>query len=113
VADVMRLDVEALAEPPFEVVLSDLAPNTTGDRRSDQHKSEELCARALAVARAALAPGGRFVAKVFQGPALADLVRTIEAEFARSAAVRPRVTRRHSMEHYVVGLGKRRTRAGG
>ena len=56
-----------LAPHAFDVVVSDMAPATTGDRFVDQQRSADLCLRALELARALLRPGGNFVAKLLEG----------------------------------------------
>jgi 23S rRNA (uridine2552-2'-O)-methyltransferase len=116
VADVESLDTGALVERfgELDVVLSDMAPHTTGDRASDQWKSEELFRRALAIASATLRPGGHFVAKVFQGGEFAALLRETKAAFSEVKAVHAEASRTSSAEQYVVGRGLKvsaRTRA--
>jgi 23S rRNA (uridine2552-2'-O)-methyltransferase len=107
VADVESFDPAELVERhgDFDVVLSDMAPHTSGDRTSDQWKSEQLFRRALAVARAVLRPGGHFVAKVFQGGEFAALLRETKAAFAEVRAVHAEASRGSSAEQYVVGRG--------
>jgi 23S rRNA (uridine2552-2'-O)-methyltransferase len=58
----------------FDLVLSDMAPHTTGDSHTDKWRSEALAARALEIARQALRPGGHLVAKVFQGGQFPELL---------------------------------------
>ncbi|HGG58017.1 MAG TPA: RlmE family RNA methyltransferase [Nannocystis exedens] len=92
-------------DPPFDVVLSDMAPNTTGDRHSDQFRSEELCRRALAIAQQALRPGGHFVAKVFQGGDFPAILRELRAAFQEGRAYHAKNTRTSSIEQYLIGRG--------
>ncbi len=91
----------------FDVVLSDMAPDTSGIRAMDQARSETLFERALDIAEATLAPGGNFAGKLFQGPAFADLVKRCRADFDKVAIVKPKGTRQESIEQYLVGLGRR------
>ncbi len=91
----------------FDVVLSDMAPQTTGDRESDQWKSEELFLRAVDVATASLRPGGHFAAKVFQGGRFGELLRLVRRKFQEGKAFRPKNTRQGSIEQYIVGRGLR------
>src|SRR5262249_56214364 len=68
VGDALAVDDEVLGEhAPYDVVLSDMAPRTTGNRLGDQTRSFELYMHALAVAERLLKPGGAFVGKIFMG----------------------------------------------
>jgi 23S rRNA (uridine2552-2'-O)-methyltransferase len=82
-----------------------MAPHTTGDRTSDQFHSEELCARALAIATEVLRPGGHFAAKVFQGGGLPTLLAGVRAAFSECKPVHVEATRAGSREQYLVGRG--------
>lgn len=105
--DVELLKPAALARKygPFDVVLSDMAPHTTGDRGSDQFKSEELFLRAFEIATATLRTGGHFAAKLFQGPRFGDLVQEVRRKFQETKPFRPQNTRSGSIEQYVVARG--------
>ena len=92
---------------PYDVVLSDMAPSTTGTREADQAKSFELFARALDVAAALLRPGGKFVGKIFMGPDFPEAKKRVKALFENERAIRPEATRESSFEIFVVGLGRR------
>jgi 23S rRNA (uridine2552-2'-O)-methyltransferase len=107
VADVEAIDPAALVAEygPFDVVVSDMAPHTTGDRTSDQFRSEALCERALVIARAVLRPGGHFAAKVFQGGGFQTLLGQVKQSFAEARAVHTEATRSGSREQYLVGRG--------
>lgn len=89
----------------FDVVLSDMAPDTTGIRHVDQARSELLFERALQLATAHLAPAGNFVAKLFMGPDFQRLIRQTRELFDKVKIVKPAGSRRESIEQYVVGLG--------
>jgi 23S rRNA (uridine2552-2'-O)-methyltransferase len=92
---------------PFDVVLSDMAPSTTGSRLVDEQRSLRLCESALAIGQAVLRPGGTLVCKIFQGPdfkAFSDRVKTV---FKKVVHVRPKSTRKQSREIFVVGLEKK------
>lgn len=105
-ADVLDLTPEALAEyGPFDVVLSDLAPATTGIKTVDQARSIELAQAALRLARTVLKTGGAFLVKVFQGPDTDDFFREIEADFKAAQRVKPKSSRSFSPEIFVLGLG--------
>ena len=66
-----------LAAGPFSLVLSDAAPGTTGNRFVDQSASEAIVEAVIDYAEASLAPGGAFVAKIFQGGAEAALLKRL------------------------------------
>jgi len=89
----------------FDVVLSDMAPDTSGIRHLDQTRSEQLFERALWIAEQTLAIGGSFVAKLFQGPEFQTLVTRCRANFAAVKMVKPKSTRSQSIEQYVVARG--------
>jgi 23S rRNA (uridine2552-2'-O)-methyltransferase len=91
----------------FDVVLSDMAPDTTGIRAVDQARSEALFERALALAEELLAPGGHFVGKLFQGPDFQRLMARARAGFDKAVIEKPAGSRKESIEVYVVGLGRR------
>jgi 23S rRNA (uridine2552-2'-O)-methyltransferase len=91
----------------FDLVLSDMAPHTTGDTHNDKWKSEGLAARALEVARQALRPGGHLVAKVFQGGQFPDLLKAWREAFQETKPFHARNTRASSSEQYLVGRGLR------
>lgn len=96
---------------PADVVLSDLAPNATGHAQTDHLRIMALCQAALDFAREVLAPGGAFVAKVFQGGAHGELLAALKREFATVKHAKPPASRRESPETYVVAMGYRgRTR---
>jgi 23S rRNA (uridine2552-2'-O)-methyltransferase len=104
VADVMTWSPAVLGDR-IDVVLSDMAPHTSGDRHSDHFRSEELCARALEIARQALRPGGHLVAKVFQGGQFPALLRQWKAAFQEARAFHAKDSRVTSTEQYLIGRG--------
>ena len=107
-ADALALDSADLSLfAPYDIVLSDMAPNTTGTREADQAKSFELFARALDVAAALLRPGGKFVGKIFMGPDFPETKKRVKALFETERAIRPAGTRESSFEIFIVGLGRR------
>ena len=105
-ADARELAPDAFSDvaPAFDVVLSDMAPNTTGIRITDQARSLELCESAWGYARRALRPGGHFVCKIFDSPD-ADAFRQGLSGFFRDVRSRkPDACRGESFERYFVGL---------
>ena len=97
----------------FDVVLSDMAPDTTGIRHVDQARSEALFERALELATETLVPGGAFVGKLFQGPDFKRLIEACRARFAEVRIVKPKSSRQFSIEQYVVARGFRGAPTGG
>jgi 23S rRNA (uridine2552-2'-O)-methyltransferase len=89
----------------FDVVLSDMAPNTTGVRATDQARSAALVEEALTRAERLLAPGGAFVAKIFQGPDLEAIRKRMAARFSDVRTVKPEGSRAQSIEIYLAGKG--------
>lgn len=108
--DVHQVDVAELLGDieAFDVVLSDMAPNTTGIRNVDQARSEALFERALIIAEETLAPGGNFLGKLFQGPAFNDLVKRCRQGFTRVKIMKPEGSRTRSIEQYVIAQGYKR-----
>ena len=92
---------------PYDVVLSDMAPSTTGQREGDAARSAALYLGAVEVAAALLAQGGAFVGKIFMGAEFeASRARTREV-FGQVRVIRPAGTRPNSVEVFLVGLQKR------
>jgi 23S rRNA (uridine2552-2'-O)-methyltransferase len=90
-----------------DVVLSDMAANTTGHRKTDQLRILGLVEGAAAFAADVLNPGGTFVAKVFQSGADADLLAQLKRDFATVKHVKPASSRQDSSERYVLAIGFR------
>ena len=108
VGDALSLDNEALATfAPYDVVLSDMAPSTTGNRLGDQTRSFELFMRALGVATLLLKPGGAFVGKIFMGEDFPNAKKAVKRVFVEERALRPEGTRATSYELFVVGTGRK------
>lgn len=90
-----------------DVVMSDMAANTTGHRKTDQLRIIGLVESAAAFACEILNPGGTFLAKVFQSGAEADLVAQLKRDFTTVKHVKPAASRQDSSERYVLALGFR------
>ena len=89
------------------VVLSDMAANTTGHRKTDQLRIIGLVETAAAFAAEVLNPGGTFLAKVFQSGADAELVAQLKRDYASVRHVKPASSRQDSSERYVLAIGFR------
>ena len=88
----------------FDVILSDIAPNTTGDIWRDQARSYELSMRAFQVAKKLLKPKGSFFVKIFQGSESDKLLKLMKKKFALAKSVKPSASKRKSKEVYFIGL---------
>lgn len=93
--------------PPFDIVMSDMAPKTTGIRITDQARSMELCELALDVARRFLKKDGHFVCKLFHSDDFTKLREEIKKTFTKCEVVKPDSTRKISKEIFLVGIGKK------
>jgi 23S rRNA (uridine2552-2'-O)-methyltransferase len=92
---------------PATLVLSDMAPNTTGHVATDHLRIMALAETALHFAQGVLAPGGGFVAKLFQGGAERDMLTALKRHFAQVRHAKPPASRKDSKEMYVVATGFR------
>jgi 23S rRNA (uridine2552-2'-O)-methyltransferase len=104
--DVLALtpkDLGGLAS--FDVVMSDMAPWTTGARFVDQCRSFELYLHALAIAEGTLRGSGHFIGKIFQGPDFDQAKKRTEQLFTKTRVMKPEASRKESYEIFVVGIG--------
>jgi 23S rRNA (uridine2552-2'-O)-methyltransferase len=92
---------------PADLVLSDMAANSTGHRRTDHLKIMALAEAAADFARAVLKPGGAFLAKVLQGGTETTLLADLKRDFAAVRHVKPAASRTDSAELYVLATGFR------
>ena len=109
IADIYHLDPE-LAETlsaGFQVVLSDMAPSTTGNKYVDGVRSYDLCRAALETADRLLLPGGRFVCKIFQGEDFKSFCDAVKLRFERMQIFKPQSSRKASREIFIIGIGKK------
>jgi 23S rRNA (uridine2552-2'-O)-methyltransferase len=90
-----------------DLVLSDMAPNTTGHAATDHLRIMALAELAAAFAREVLAPNGSFVAKVFQGGSERAMLEALKRDFASVRHAKPPASRKESSELYVVATGFR------
>ncbi|MDP3276528.1 MAG: RlmE family RNA methyltransferase [Deltaproteobacteria bacterium] len=89
---------------PFDVVMSDMAPHTSGVAFADAARSEELASIAVDVANEWLKPGGTLVTKVFLGDGFEPLRASMRAIFKEVRVIKPEASRRESVEIFLVGL---------
>ena len=90
-----------------DIVLTDMAANTTGHSGTDHLRIVALVETAYHFAQEVLAPGGAFVAKVFAGGTEASLLQQLKKDFTKVAHMKPPASRKESPEMYVVALGYR------
>ncbi|MEZ4390831.1 MAG: RlmE family RNA methyltransferase [Polyangiales bacterium] len=95
------------AKGPFDLVVSDIAPHTTGVREADAASSELLVERCLDVADACLAPGGSFVAKIFVGAGFEAVRARMRGAFETVRVLKPEASRKESVEIFLVGLRRK------
>jgi 23S rRNA (uridine2552-2'-O)-methyltransferase len=100
-------EIKALLGGPAEVVLSDMAANATGHRRTDHLKIMALAEAAADFAREVLAPGGAFLCKVLQGGTETALLATLKRDVAAVKHVKPSASRADSAELYLLATGFR------
>lgn len=109
VGDVEKIEPGALraqGPPParwFDVVLSDMAPNTTG--HGDDLVSARLCERVLALLPDLLKPGGHLAMKIFEGSEYPRVLRWVQNQFGIGKGYKPEASREVSKEMYLIGLG--------
>lgn len=94
-------------EGPFDLVISDMAPKTTGIKFADQARSYELALTALEVALNWLKKGGCFIVKIFAGPDVPEFLKETRKHFKSVKQVKPKSSRAESKEFFVVGLEKK------
>jgi 23S rRNA (uridine2552-2'-O)-methyltransferase len=99
---------ERLGSAPFDVVLSDMSPSISGAYATDHARSVDLVRSALALAIRVLAPRGAFVAKVFAGDMIDELVTEVRPHFSEVVRTKPPASRAPSSELYLVARGFRR-----
>lgn len=107
-ADMLTFDYETVFQGVgFDVVLSDMAPNTSGHRFTDQTRSYDLFMQALLIADKTLVAGGSFVGKIFQGGDFENARKAVIERFGQNKIVKPPATRSESYEVFLVGLERK------
>lgn len=107
--DAPELLIAAIGEGA-DVVMSDMAPNTTGHKNTDHLRIMMLAEAAYEFAAEILRPGGTFIAKVFLGGTQGELLTRLKADFTTVRHIKPPASRKESSEQYVVATGFRATR---
>ena len=109
VGDVFTVQTQRLVDAcggPVDVLLSDMAPDTTGIGHVDSARSAALCERALELAEELLKPGGSLLYKIFQGGDMQEVVAATRALFTRVSVEKPAASRSRSREQYVLATGR-------
>jgi len=95
-----------LAKGPLNVIISDVAPSTTGNHMVDSARSLELVETVIEYAQNALAQGGNLVVKIFQGSGTDAILKRMKTLFSTAKSYKPTSCRNVSVETYFVGLGR-------
>ncbi|MDR1180160.1 MAG: RlmE family RNA methyltransferase, partial [Spirochaetales bacterium] len=96
---------------PYDTLLCDAAPSTTGNRSVDTARSEALVEEVLKIAGTALKPGGSCVVKIFQGDGQKRILDSMRKNFMRVKTFKPKACRSESFETYFIGQNKTDERA--
>ncbi|MBU2865036.1 23S rRNA (uridine(2552)-2'-O)-methyltransferase RlmE [Reinekea forsetii] len=97
--------LECIGESPVDLVISDMAPNMSGNASIDQPAAMYLVELALDMAQSILKPGGGFIAKVFHGEGFDEYIKTIRQQYTKVTMRKPEASRARSRETYVVASG--------
>lgn len=97
--------INTIGEWPVDIVISDMAPNISGVPSVDQPRSLLLAELALEMVDHMLRKGGSFIVKVFHGEGLDAYLREVRRRFVKVSMRKPRASRPHSREAYIVALG--------
>jgi 23S rRNA (uridine2552-2'-O)-methyltransferase len=91
----------------FDIVISDIAPNTSGQKDIDAYRSFELCVQGLKVCEQFLKTGGHFITKIFMGEDFKTFLDAIKSSFEKHKVYKPKSSRSESVEVYVIGWNKK------
>lgn len=103
--DVLAAIMQVLDGRPVDLIVSDMAPNMSGMAAIDQPQAMYLVELALELARETLSPGGRLLAKVFQGEGFDDYLKELRGSFAKVVTRKPEASRARSREVYLLAEG--------
>jgi 23S rRNA (uridine2552-2'-O)-methyltransferase len=95
-----------LSKSPYNVIISDAAPSTTGNHLVDSARSLELAQAVMEYAQNALAPGGNLALKIFQGGGTDEILKRMKTLFSTARSYKPEACRSESVEVYFLGLGR-------
>jgi 23S rRNA (uridine2552-2'-O)-methyltransferase len=106
-ADILDDKIFDLIKQKYDVILSDLAPKTSGIKDIDQEKSYLLSKRALEIAKKFLKKRGNFLCKTFQSEKTPLLVKEIKKQFFSVKTFKPKTSKKRSKEIYIIAKGKK------
>ena len=108
--DIFKIEARSLRAGSlgFNLLLSDLAPKTSGIKEVDQARSMELAERAIDAGKEVLKKGGDILVKLFESSEVQDLRKQLSKFFSKVTLERPGAVRKGSSEIYILGLGFRR-----
>ena len=109
VGDAFSKEIRArlVEEGPYDAIISDAAPMTTGNRIVDTSRSEYLAEQVVMLAEEQLKTHGNMVIKIFQGGGEQEVLRKMRAIFAKAKAFKPKASRDDSFEIFLIGLDKK------
>ena len=96
-----------VAEGPYDAIISDAAPMTTGNRIVDTTRSEYLAEQVTILAEEHLKPHGNMVIKIFQGGGEQEILKKMRTMFAKAKAFKPKASRDNSFEIFLIGLDRK------
>jgi 23S rRNA (uridine2552-2'-O)-methyltransferase len=107
--DVFSIDDELIRSvgKDFNIVISDMAPDTTGNKNVDAVRSFNLCQAALRIAKDLLVDGGSFICKIFQGEDFKKFTDSVKLSFNKHKIFKPQTSKKSSKEIYVIGFEKK------
>ncbi|MHA1111252.1 MAG: RlmE family RNA methyltransferase [Promethearchaeota archaeon] len=104
-SDQLEEKIRSFFTKGIDLVLSDLAPNTSGNKTLDSGRSIDLVMRAYDVSYPFLRPKGKFIAKLFQCAEMNEVKRRLEKDFEKIQFFKPKASRQHSRELFIVASG--------
>lgn len=104
-ADKVRQNIIETLRAKADIIMSDMAPNTTGERTTDHLRIVALCEQAFEFALNHLSLGGSFIAKMFQGGTEHNLLKLIKSKFKIVKHFKPDASRKSSSEVYLIAMG--------
>lgn len=109
VGDAFSKEIRAklIEEGPYDTIISDAAPMTTGNRTVDTTRSEWLAENVVLLAQEQLKTHGNLVIKIFQGGGQEQVLKTMRTMFAKAKAFKPKACRDDSFEIYLIGMDKK------
>ncbi|MGM0417769.1 MAG: RlmE family RNA methyltransferase [Thermodesulfobacteriota bacterium] len=98
---------DLISKGMFDIVMSDMAPDTTGYRHADSARSAALCEAALYLGSKVLKKGGVFITKIFQGEDFDQFAKKVLLDYEKRKIFKPDSCRKNSKEVYIIGSGKK------